>query len=102
MSASWPAPSARSALWRTWSHEPMRPWIRHAAEHPRGAAAVVFAALLPAFIGFAALSVDTSVIAVARAQLGTAADAAALAGALQLATENRVRGGTNLSAEITG
>src|SRR5271165_6466527 len=70
-------------------------------EHPRGAAAVMFGLMLPVFIGFAALSVDTSMVAVARSQSSTAGDAAALAGAFQLATENRVRGGTNLSTEIT-
>jgi len=44
--------------------------------------AVVFAVMLPAFVGFAALSVDTAVVAVARTQMTTAADAAALAGAI--------------------
>src|SRR6185312_16862307 len=78
----------------------MRSWIRHAIRR-RGAAAIVIAALLPAFIGFAALSTDMAIIAVARSQMSTAADAAALAGAIQLATENRVRGATSLSAEIT-
>jgi Flp pilus assembly protein TadG len=63
--------------------------------------AVVFAVLLPALVGFAALSVDTAIVSVARSQLSTAADAAALAGAMQLATENRVRGGTDLTAELT-
>jgi hypothetical protein len=62
---------------------------------------VIAAALLPAFIGFAALSTDTAVISVARSQMSTAADAAALAGAMQLATENRVRGATSLATEIT-
>src|SRR5215831_14525345 len=79
----------------------MRTLIRRMAERPRGAAAMLFGLLLPAFIGFAALSVDTAMVAVARSQLSTAADAAALAGAMQLATENRVRGGTDLTAEIT-
>jgi Flp pilus assembly protein TadG len=62
---------------------------------------VIFAMVLPALIGFAALSVDMSLVTVARSQLSTAADAAALAGAMQLATENRVRGGTDLTAELT-
>src|SRR4051794_28667040 len=79
----------------------MRSWIHRALRHPRGAAAVLFATLLPAFVGFSALSVDTAVVAVARTHLSTAADAAALAGAMKLATENRVRGGTNLTAELT-
>src|SRR5262249_4703293 len=50
---------------------------------------------------FAALSVDTAIVSVARSQLSTAADAGALAGAMQLATETRVRGGTDLTAELT-
>src|SRR5437899_344218 len=79
----------------------MRSWIRRALRHPRGTVAVIFASLLPAFVGFSALSVDTAVISVARSQLSTAADAAALAAAMQLATENRVRGGTNLTTEFT-
>src|SRR5215831_18933678 len=79
----------------------MRSFIPRAFGHPRGTVAVLFATMLPVLIGFAALSVDTSLIAVARSQLSTAADAAALAGAMQLATENRVRGGTDLTAEIT-
>ena len=79
----------------------MRPWIRHAARHPRGAVAAITAALLPAFIGLAALSTDTAVIAVARSEMSTAADAAALAGAMQLATEDRVRGTTSITTEIT-
>lgn len=61
----------------------------------------MFGLMLPVFIGFAALSVDTSMIAVAQAQLRTAADAAALAGAQQLVSEGRVRGATNLSTEMT-
>jgi Flp pilus assembly protein TadG len=62
----------------------------------------MFGLMLPVFIGFTSLAVDTSVIAVGRGQLNTASDAAALAGAMQLATENRVRGATTLSTEITG
>jgi Flp pilus assembly protein TadG len=61
----------------------------------------MFGLLLPVFIGFVALAVDTSMIAVTRCQLSTAADSAALAGATQLATENRVRGATSLGAELT-
>jgi Flp pilus assembly protein TadG len=67
----------------------------------RGAAAMVFALLLPVLVGFIALSVDTSIIAAARSQLSTAADAAALAGAQQLANEYRVRGVTDMSSQIT-
>jgi hypothetical protein len=62
---------------------------------------VIAAVLFPLFVAFAALSTDTAVIAVARSQASTAADAAALAGAMQLATEDRVRGATSLTTEIT-
>src|SRR5947209_806603 len=78
-----------------------RSWCNTVRGH-RGVAAILFGVLLPVLIGFAALAVDTSLIAVARGQLGTAADSAALAGAQQLATENRVRGATTLTTEITG
>jgi Flp pilus assembly protein TadG len=78
-----------------------RSWRNSVRDH-RGVAAVLFGVLLPVLIGFAALAVDTSLIAVARGQLGTAADSAALAGAQQLASENRVRGATTLTTEITG
>ncbi|MFO0950154.1 MAG: TadG family pilus assembly protein [Isosphaeraceae bacterium] len=61
---------------------------------------MLFAFLLPAFVGFAALSIDTAVLATARGQLSTAADAAALAGAQQLANEFRVRGITDLTTQI--
>jgi Flp pilus assembly protein TadG len=61
----------------------------------------MFGLMLPVFIGFVSLAVDISMIAVARAQLSTAADSAALAGAQQLATESRVRGATTLTPEIT-
>lgn len=67
----------------------------------RGIVAVMFGLLLPVFIGFVALAVDTAMVAVARSQLSTASDAAALAGAMQLADENRVRGATNLTTEIS-
>jgi Flp pilus assembly protein TadG len=79
----------------------MRNLARHAAGHRRGTTAVAAAVLLPAFVAFAALATDTAMVAVARSQLSTAADAAALAGAMQLATEDRVRGATSLTSEIT-
>lgn len=67
---------------------------------PRGMTALLFGLLLPVLVGFAALAVDTAVLATARSQLSTAADAAALAGAQQLATESRVRGTTDMSGPI--
>jgi hypothetical protein len=60
----------------------------------------VFAVTLPVLIGFTALAVDLALIAVARSHLSTAADAAALAGAFQLATGDRVQGATDLTTEI--
>ncbi len=66
----------------------------------RGVAALLFGLLLPLLIGFASLSVDTAVLATARAQLSTTADAAALAAAQQLASEYRVRGITDLTSTI--
>src|SRR3954454_18755934 len=67
----------------------------------KGIAAVMFGVLLPIFLGLTTLAVDVSVIALARGQLNTAADAAALAGAMKLADEYRVRGTADLSPEIT-
>lgn len=60
----------------------------------------MFGVLLPVFLGLTTLAVDVSVIALARSQLSTAADAASLAGAMKLADENRTRGATDLSTEI--
>jgi Flp pilus assembly protein TadG len=74
--------------------------LRHTFRGPRGYTAVLFALLLPLFIGFVSLSVDSGVVAAARSQLSTAADAAALAGAQQLANEYRVRGATDLTTTI--
>jgi Flp pilus assembly protein TadG len=79
----------------------MRKILPGMPRHRRGTAAVLFALLIPIFIGFVAFSTDLAVLAVARDQLSTTADAAALAGAQQLADEYRVRGVTNLSPEIT-
>src|SRR3954447_4673673 len=67
----------------------------------KGIAAVMFGVLLPLFVGLCTLAIDVSVIALARAQLNTAADAASLAGAMKLADEYRTRGVTDLSSEIT-
>lgn len=78
-------------------------WLRKPAllRGRRGIAAVMFGIMLPVFVGLTALAVDVSVIALARNQLSTAADAAALAGAMKLADENRVRGAVDLTTEIT-
>lgn len=74
--------------------------LRRIVRHPRGVAAMLFGLMLPVFIGFMALSVDTAMIALARSQLSTAADSAALAGAQQLANEYRVRGVTDMTGQI--
>jgi Flp pilus assembly protein TadG len=72
-------------------------------KHPRkGTVMVVFGLLLPVLLMGAALSVDLAVLAVARSQLSVAADAAALAGAAQLASARRIKPGlTSLSPEIS-
>src|SRR5262249_51928820 len=74
--------------------------VRWAADRRRGIAAVLFGILLPVILGLVTLAVDTSVLALARCQLGCEADASALAGAMQLADEYRVRGATDLTSEI--
>jgi uncharacterized membrane protein len=54
---------------------------------------------MPVILGFAGLSADLGVIALTRSQLMTVADSAALAGAQQLASQNRLVSGydpTNL------
>jgi Flp pilus assembly protein TadG len=60
---------------------------------PQGKILVVTALMLVPLIGFAALAVDIGVLAAARAQLKTVADAAALAGARQLVSDNRLQAG---------
>lgn len=62
----------------------------------RGATMVLTALMTTMLIGFVALAVDTSVLAVARNQLGIASDAAALAGASALADERRLNPNANL------
>jgi Flp pilus assembly protein TadG len=75
--------------------------ILQAARRNRlGLSAVLFSLMLPVFIGFVALSVDTAVIAAAKSQLSTAADAAALAGARQLANDMRLQGTSNITPII--
>jgi Flp pilus assembly protein TadG len=63
----------------------MRTRLRRTPKNPCGSAIMLFGLMLPVLVGFVALSVDIGVLAVARAQLSTAADAAALAGARKLA-----------------
>src|SRR5579883_2869007 len=67
----------------------------------RGKFTVVTAIMTPVILGGMAVSVDFGVLAVARGQLHSMTDSAALAGAMQLATENRVRGANSLTTEMT-
>jgi Flp pilus assembly protein TadG len=73
---------------------------RFARRHPRGSAAVMFGLMIPMLMGFVALALDTAVLALARAQMSTAADSAALAGAQQLADDARLTGTSNIATEI--
>src|SRR5690242_1453009 len=66
----------------------------------RGKVLVMMAGLMPMLVGGVALSVDTAVLATARGQLQTVADSSALAGAMPLATEMRIRGATDLTTEM--
>jgi Flp pilus assembly protein TadG len=69
---------------------------------PHGKVLVLTAFLMTAFMGLAALVVDIGVITMARAQLKTVADAAALAGARQLASDRRLSATiTDLTPEIS-
>jgi hypothetical protein len=64
--------------------------FRQTTPRRRGKILVFLAILLPALMAFMALAVDLSLITAARAQLNTAADAGALAGAMKLADDIRV------------
>ncbi|WP_152053326.1 pilus assembly protein TadG-related protein [Tautonia marina] len=76
---------------------------RHAdaAEGRRGATLVLSAVMMTAILGFVALAVDTTVLAVARHQLGISADAGALAGASALADERRLNPNMSLTTIFT-
>lgn len=80
----------------------MRIHKRAAGRTSRGKIIVITAILIPAIMGFMALSTDVAVIATARAQLRIVSDAAALSGAMKLADDQRVMGPTDLSPEIAG
>ena len=67
----------------------------------RGASLALVALLLPLLIGFMALSVDTAIVATARSQLRTTADAAALAGAVKLVDQYILYGSNNASSQIS-
>ncbi|MBX6314914.1 MAG: hypothetical protein IRY99_18655 [Isosphaeraceae bacterium] len=63
----------------------MRKLIRGTIRRRRGTVLALTGALMPVLVGLVAVSLDPGVVAVARNQLSTAADAAALAGAGELA-----------------
>ena len=79
----------------------IRTILRKSCRDRRGVSALLFALLLPVMIGFLALSVDSAIIATARAHLSTVADAAALAGAQQLASDYRLQNATVTNSQIT-
>src|SRR3954465_15372702 len=66
----------------------------------RGATLVLTAVMIPVIMGLLALSVDTAVLGVAKSQLQAAADSAALAGAIGLASQQRLQMGTVGASEI--
>src|SRR3954467_3800726 len=68
---------------------------RRAGRTRRGKILVMTALMVPVLFGATLLSTDTAVLVNAEAQLKTAADASALAGAMQLVDETRLRGATN-------
>lgn len=70
-------------------------------ERRRGTAALLFGLMLPVFLGIVALAADTAVLTLARAQMYTAADSAALAGAQQLIDDARLTGTTVISTEMS-
>ncbi len=78
--------------------------IRHSRVEPRrarrGHTLLLFAIILPLCLGLVALCVDTAMIGVSQAELQTAADAGALAGAQQLADDHRMQGISSLGNEI--
>ena len=78
----------------------MRPGNK-SQENRRGALAVLFALLLPVLLIMVSFTTDVAMMASARGQLGTASDAAALAGAAKLISSNRLSGSSNLSSEMS-
>lgn len=65
----------------------------------RAAAGVMVAISIPMLIGFGALAVDVGMLYGVRAELQRTADAAALAGALELLDEDQLRGSADMSLE---
>jgi Flp pilus assembly protein TadG len=75
----------------------------HRAQYSRrtGKILAFSAILLPPLLGGMALSIDYGILSIAHGQLQIAADAAALAGARQLADNTRVAYSTDISSEIS-
>jgi Flp pilus assembly protein TadG len=67
----------------------------------RGATLVLTAVMMPIIMGLLALSVDTAVVGVAKSQLQSAADSASIAGAIGLASQQRLQVGTVGAYEIS-
>ncbi|GIW88494.1 MAG: hypothetical protein KatS3mg108_2818 [Isosphaeraceae bacterium] len=66
----------------------------------RGAVVALVALLMPVMVGMLAVGVDFAVVTTARAQMQTACDAAALAGAKSLANEERLRSTVSMVTQI--
>ncbi len=67
---------------------------------PRGVSLAMSALLTPVLVGFLAVSVDTALLATGRNQLRTAADAGALAGAVNLIDQYNKYGTSSVSTQI--
>jgi hypothetical protein len=75
--------------------------LNHATRWRRGSVLPFLTFSLTLFVGLLALSVDTAVMGVAQSQLQSVADSAALAGALGLASQQRLQMGSVGTAELT-
>src|SRR4051794_15425642 len=71
-----------------------------ATRRSRGATMVLMAVMIPVIMGLLALAGAPAVLGVAKSQLQAAADSAALAGAVGLATQQRLQMGTAGASEI--
>jgi Flp pilus assembly protein TadG len=75
--------------------------IQRAGGRWRGSVLPLVALMLPIAVGLLAFSVDTAVLGVAKAQLQSVSDSAALAGALALATSERLEMGSIAAGDVT-
>jgi Flp pilus assembly protein TadG len=74
---------------------------RRAGRSRRGKILVMTALMVPVLFGAALVSTDTAVLCNAEAQLKTAADASALAAAMQLMVNTRITGTTSIATCMT-